>query len=69
MRDLNQVSGTIVDAAFHIHSALGPGLLESVYEVVLARVLESGACRRNARNLFLLSSKGCGSTRVFERIS
>ena len=40
MKDLNSISGTIVDAAFHIHSALGPGLLESVYEVVLAHELE-----------------------------
>ncbi|HSB67757.1 MAG TPA: GxxExxY protein [Candidatus Methylomirabilis sp.] len=39
MKDLNSISGTIVDAAFHIHSALGPGLLESVYEVVLAHEL------------------------------
>jgi GxxExxY protein len=29
-----------VDAAFHIHRTLGPGLLESVYEVVLAHELE-----------------------------
>jgi iron complex transport system substrate-binding protein len=41
MKDLNLISGTIVDAAFHIHSALGPGLLESVYEVILARELET----------------------------
>ena len=40
MKDLNSISGTIVDAAFHIHSTLGPGLLESVYEVVLAHELE-----------------------------
>jgi iron complex transport system substrate-binding protein len=40
MTDLNSISGTIVDAAFHIHSTLGPGLLESVYEVVLAHELE-----------------------------
>lgn len=37
---LNQVSGQIVDAAFHIHSKLGPGLLESVYEIILAKELE-----------------------------
>ena len=36
MTDLNQISGAIVDAAFHIHVKLGPGLLESVYEAVLA---------------------------------
>ena len=40
MRDLNLISGTVVDAAYHIHSALGPGLLESVYEIILARELE-----------------------------
>lgn len=32
----NEISGEIVDAAYHIHKALGPGLLESVYEAVLA---------------------------------
>ena len=40
MKDLNSISGTIVDAAFHIHRTLGPGLLESVYEVILAHELE-----------------------------
>jgi GxxExxY protein len=29
-----------VDAAVKVHSALGPGLLESVYEAVLAKELE-----------------------------
>ena len=38
--NLNQISGEIVDAAFHIHSKPGPGLLESVYEVILAKELE-----------------------------
>lgn len=31
----------IVDAAFKVHSALGPGLLESVYEACLAHELHS----------------------------
>lgn len=30
--DINAVSGEIVDAAMKVHSALGPGLLESAYE-------------------------------------
>lgn len=34
--DENPISKEIVDAAFKIHQALGPGLLESVYEVTLA---------------------------------
>jgi GxxExxY protein len=31
----NEVAAQIVDAAFKVHSALGPGLFESVYERVL----------------------------------
>lgn len=40
MRVLDDITGAIVDAALHVHRELGPGLLESVYEVVLARALE-----------------------------
>lgn len=36
----NEIGREIVDAAVKIHSALGPGLLESVYEIVLAKDLE-----------------------------
>ena len=35
----NDTSKSIVDAAYRIHSALGPGLLESVYEAILASEL------------------------------
>lgn len=34
--DENQVSKAVLDAAFKVHTKLGPGLLESVYEAVLA---------------------------------
>jgi GxxExxY protein len=37
---MNSISGKIVDAALHVHKSLGPGLLESVYEVVLAHELQ-----------------------------
>jgi len=33
---MNENAKQIMDAAFHIHTALGPGLLESVYQAVLA---------------------------------
>ncbi|WP_459925684.1 GxxExxY protein [Desulfatiferula olefinivorans] len=36
----NQIGTIIVDCAFQIHQGLGPGLLESVYEVILAKQLE-----------------------------
>ena len=39
MRELDDITGAIVDASLQIHRDLGPGLLESVYETVLARAL------------------------------
>jgi GxxExxY protein len=45
MRPIDEVTGIIVDAAYRIHTGLGPGLLESVYEVVLARELERNGLR------------------------
>ena len=40
MKNVEEISAEVVDAAFHLHKDLGPGLLESVYEVVLAKMLE-----------------------------
>jgi len=37
---LDDITGAIVDSAYRLHTGLGPGLLESVYEMVLARDLE-----------------------------
>ncbi len=37
--ETERVASEIVDSAFKIHKALGPGLLESVYEVCMAREL------------------------------
>jgi iron complex transport system substrate-binding protein len=45
MRDIDDITGEIVDAAYKIHVGLGPGLLESVYEAVLARELERRGLR------------------------
>ncbi|MBC2593018.1 GxxExxY protein [Ruficoccus amylovorans] len=35
----NEIGREVVDAAIELHRELGPGLLESVYESVLARLL------------------------------
>lgn len=36
---LNEISGTVIDSAVAVHSALGPGLLESAYRACLAHEL------------------------------
>ena len=38
--EIERIGARVLDAAFAVHSALGPGLLENVYEVCLARELE-----------------------------
>ena len=38
--DENEIAKKIVDSAYQVHRKLGPGLLESVYETVLAYELE-----------------------------
>ncbi len=35
----NEIGQIVVDASVKIHQSLGPGLLESVYEVILAKEL------------------------------
>ena len=41
----NAVAKEIVDVAYRMHTALGPGLLESVYEAVLASELQKRGLR------------------------
>ena len=36
MTDIDQITGDVLDVAIRLHKELGPGLLESVYETVLA---------------------------------
>lgn len=43
--EAEDVSHEIVDSAYHLHRDLGPGMLESVYELLLARSLESRGLR------------------------
>ena len=36
----NEIARAVVHAAYQVHSGLGPGLLESVYEVILAHEIK-----------------------------
>jgi len=44
MKD-NEITGAVVDVCYHMHRELGPGLLESVYEIVLAHELKAAGMR------------------------
>ena len=37
--ELERIASDVIDTAIHIHRALGPGLLESVYAVILEKKL------------------------------
>lgn len=41
----NEIGKEVVDAAIEVHRGLGPGLLETVYELVLAKELEDRGLR------------------------
>ena len=38
--DEDEIAKNIVDCAYHIHTKLGPGLMESVYQVIMVHELE-----------------------------
>ena len=42
---LREITGAVVDSAFKVHSRLGPGLLEAVYETCLKYELERRGLR------------------------
>jgi len=45
VHELDDITGAIVDASVRLHQDLGPGLLESVYEALLAHALEQRGFR------------------------
>lgn len=39
LKDIEEISGDVLDVSLRLHRQLGPGLLESVYETILAAKL------------------------------
>lgn len=59
-RDVEELSAIVVDFAYRLHVEAGPGLLESVYEVVLAKMLEReglNVCRQVPVPIALMGMK------------
>lgn len=46
--ELEAIARTVVDCGFHLHRDTGPGMLESVYEILLAESVRAAGlnCRR-----------------------
>lgn len=52
MQDVEKLARLAVDCGFTIHRDLGPGLLESVYETLLAaKLARSGACVERQKSI------------------
>ena len=45
MKTENEIGTVVVDCAVRLHMELGPGLLETVYEVLLAHMLEEAGLK------------------------
>jgi GxxExxY protein len=56
--DINKLSGEIIRAAIDVHKALGPGLLESVYEECLCREFDLRSIRYERQKEIPLEYKG-----------
>jgi GxxExxY protein len=55
---VENIARDVVDAAFHVHSELGPGLLESVYEDCLVHELELRGILCERQKVVPLTYKG-----------
>ncbi len=58
MREIEEISGTVVDAALALHKDLGPGLLESAYEMLLAAKLQSAGLHVSRQQAIDISYEG-----------
>lgn len=57
-RELNAITEVIIGAAIEVHRALGPGLLESTYEVCLCRELSLRGVRFERQKAVAIEYKG-----------
>ncbi len=56
--ETNRIASEVVDAAFKLHSTLGPGLLESVYESFLIHELKLRGLKVDKQVLLPISFEG-----------
>lgn len=64
--ELNTIGGKILDASIAVHRELGPGLLESAYELALMRELELNKIQVQRQVPVQLSYKGINLGKGYE---
>ena len=57
-RQLNDLAGKVIGAAMEVHTALGPGLLESTYQACLVHELDSAGIKASSQVYLPVSYKG-----------
>ena len=62
---LDDITGSIVDAAVRIHRRFGPGLFESLYEAVLACDLRQRGLRAERQRMITFSYDGIDIVNAF----
>lgn len=65
MWEINDITGEIVDAAYRLHSRLGPGLIESAYRLILAQDLETRGLRVEKERQISFEYEGISITNGF----
>ena len=63
---LNEIGGIILDSAITVHKELGPGLLESAYQLALKRELELRGLKVRAKVPVELTYKGVSLGKAYE---
>ena len=65
MSGIEKIASIAVDCGFHIHKELGPGLLESVYEALLAEALLQHGMSVTRQQAVPISFRGIVLTEAF----
>ena len=66
LENLNKISETIIGAAIEVHKFLGPGLLESVYEICLVEELEQRGLKVQQQVYLPVYYKGALTKKFFK---
>jgi GxxExxY protein len=65
LKDIEAIATHVVDAGFKLHKALGPGLLESAYELILFERLRADGLKVDRQVPIDISYEGISIERAF----